>query len=109
MDSGLLDTERLRLAFVVYGAVSRKDWRTVQIEDVNFELSDLENQLLPVLRDKSLPVTGTRTAWAQRMVDECRAGLGAILPLGVNEIEFLNHLLDSGEIEPELLTDDPNM
>ncbi len=31
-----LDRERLRLAFVVYGAMSRKDWRTVTPGDVGF-------------------------------------------------------------------------
>jgi hypothetical protein len=33
---GGLDRESLRLAFVVYGAMSRKDWRTVAPNDVDF-------------------------------------------------------------------------
>lgn len=109
MESGLLDLDRLRLAFVVYGAINRKDWRTVRIEDVDFELADLESQLLPVLRDSAHPEMGGRAAWAQRMVDECRAWLNTILPLTANEVEFLNHLLDFGEVKSELLTDDPDL
>ena len=36
-----LDFERLRTAFVVYGAMNRKDWRTVTIEDVYLDSAEL--------------------------------------------------------------------
>ena len=29
------ERQRLRLAFVVYGAINRRDWRTVRIEDLS--------------------------------------------------------------------------
>ena len=45
-----LDRERLRLAFVVYGAMSRKDWRTVTPGDVDFDIADLDQKLIPTLR-----------------------------------------------------------
>jgi hypothetical protein len=47
---GNLDPKRLRVAFVVYGAMNRKDWRTVSVDDINFEVGELKNQLLPLLR-----------------------------------------------------------
>ena len=50
LDRGGLDTERLRLAFVVYGAMNRKDWRTVSAEDISFDERQLRDTLLPVLR-----------------------------------------------------------
>lgn len=46
-----LDRDRLRAAFVLYGAMNRKDWRTVSVDDVSFEASELKNQLLPTLRN----------------------------------------------------------
>jgi predicted nucleotidyltransferase component of viral defense system len=37
-----LDRTKLRLAFVIYGAINRKDWRTVSVADVDIDASDLE-------------------------------------------------------------------
>lgn len=102
-----LDRARLRLAFVVYGAMNRKDWRSVSVEDISFEARDLRQRLVPVLRRGSLP--DDMDAWARRLVEECRASLSAVLPLAPSEREFLDRLLDSGEIVPELLTSDPEL
>ena len=38
---GGIDPRRLRIAFVVYGAMNRKDWRTVLVDDIAFEPSEL--------------------------------------------------------------------
>ena len=51
-----LDPSRLRIAFVVYGAMNRRDWRTVTVDDVAFDPRELSSQLLP-----SLP--GQRGCW----------------------------------------------
>jgi predicted nucleotidyltransferase component of viral defense system len=45
-----LDLERFRIAFVVYGAMNRKDWRAVSVEDVDFDAAELARQLVPTLR-----------------------------------------------------------
>jgi len=50
-----LDVARLRVAFVVYGAMQRRDWRTVSIADVRFAPKDLVDELLPVLRPGDWP------------------------------------------------------
>ena len=42
-----LDIEKLRTPFVVYGAMNRRDWRTVGLEDVDFDPSELSCQLIP--------------------------------------------------------------
>jgi hypothetical protein len=39
-----------------------------------------------------------------RLVDECRQALEVVLPLSKSELEFLDLLLDDGEIIPSLLT-----
>jgi hypothetical protein len=47
---GSLDAGKLRLAFVVYGALNRVDWRTVGLEAVTTSAADVTQQLLPMLR-----------------------------------------------------------
>ncbi|MGB9438165.1 MAG: nucleotidyl transferase AbiEii/AbiGii toxin family protein [Desulfobacterales bacterium] len=48
-----LEQKRLRLAFVVYGAMNRKDWRTVSLHDIDFAADELSHQLLPLFHIKS--------------------------------------------------------
>ena len=101
------DPSQLRLAFVLYGGMNRKDWRTVTVDDVGFEQRELEDQLTPVLsRDALERVRGGERAWAQRLIDECRAALSVVLPLADAERQFLDRLLDEGEVRPDLLTSD---
>jgi predicted nucleotidyltransferase component of viral defense system len=104
-----LDPERLRLAFVVYGGLNRKDWRTVAPDDVAFTRRELEEQLVPVLRTAFLREVGQDADWAARLVAECRAGLSAVLPFTAAERAFLDRLLDRGEVAPELLTRDAQL
>ena len=40
-----LDADRLRIAFVVYGGTSRRDWRTVRIEDVEARPEEIRGHL----------------------------------------------------------------
>ncbi len=43
-----LDPELFRIAFVIYGAMNRKDWRTVSVEDVDFDATELtSHQKIP--------------------------------------------------------------
>lgn len=101
-----LVVEKLRLAFVIYGAMNRKDWRTVSSDDIGFEPVDLENHLLPVLRADALSQVMNKRVWAQDLVEECREGLNVVLPLRDYEMEFLDCILDQGDVRPELLTAD---
>jgi predicted nucleotidyltransferase component of viral defense system len=103
------DPVRLRLAFVVYGAMSRKDWRTVSLNDIGFEAHELRSTLVPVLRTDHLAALDAPDQWAALMVEETRAALSAVLPFTASEREFLNRILDCGEIEPSLLTDDAEL
>lgn len=100
-----LDNKMLRTAFVVYGAMERKDWRTVSAEDVAFDSAELSGQLMPALR-----TVGTQSldaaSYGDMLVEQCRAGLGALLPFGDAERAFLDLLLDEGHIDSGLLTHD---
>jgi len=103
-----LDIPKLRLAFVVYGAMSRKDWRTVSLDDVNYDSRELENQLVPVLREALTDSTDLEK-WTDALVSECRQSLSGLLPLNDREMEFLAKINEQGEIAPDLLTADRSM
>jgi len=106
---GQLDAQKLRLGFVLYGAMNRKDWRTVSPDDVEFDAREIENQLIPVVRQSYLAEAPRPQEWARRLQEECRRRLSAVLPLSDREKRFLDRLLDHGEIEPSLLTSDGEM
>ncbi|WP_272913402.1 nucleotidyl transferase AbiEii/AbiGii toxin family protein [Desulfomonile tiedjei] len=103
-----LHPHRLRLAFVVYGAINRKDWRTVQLSDVDFTESELKRVLMPLLR-KDAEGLEPITRWAERLVEETKNALESLLPFTEPEKEFLDRLLDYGEIKPALLTEDEGL
>lgn len=102
-----IDRERLRLAFVVFGAMNRKDWRDVAVEHVAFDAADLAAQLLPTLHFQARKGHGGPSEYGTRLVNECREALSMVLPFTEGEREFLFRLLDKGEIVPGLLTTDP--
>lgn len=103
------DPERLRLGFVVYGGINRRDWRTVTLDDVQVDPREVDQQLVPLLHAGVAPARADLVAWSERLAGECRERLSALLPLRAAEMEFLGHLNDQGEIVPELLTAEPEM
>ena len=107
LTQGHLERDRLRLAFVVYGAMNRKDWRRVTIDDIAYQPDEMETQLRPVLRQDA--VIGHAGIWGTRLVTECRQALEVVLPFYKLESEFLDRLLDHGEIRSDLLTNDESL
>ncbi len=106
---GRLDPQKLRLAFVVYGAGSRTDWRTITPDNVGIDRQELHSNLIPVLQGQALEEMGDLGEWAETMAERVRQGLGVVLPLTPEERKFLDALLDEAEIRPELLTPDAEM
>jgi hypothetical protein len=103
------DQEKLRLAFVVYGAMSRRDWRTVSSEDIDFDWVNFQNMLIPQLRRDHLEKNGNSKSWADNILAESRELLNKLLPFRPNEKEFLNCLMNAGEISPSLITNDSDL
>ena len=104
-----LRSDQLRVAFVVYGGMNRKDWRTVSIEDVDFEERELTRQLRPMLRAPGPSGQVVTTDYARELVEDCKRALSAVLPLADREREFLDLLLDKGEVDAGLLTCDTSL
>lgn len=103
------DWERLRLAFLAYGAWNRRDWREVSLDDIQFEAQELRSNLLPVLAWNRVPDKADLPAWSAALVDECRERMARLLPLPPEHSEFVTRLNDHGEILPELVTQDVEM
>ena len=103
-----LERDRLRIAFVVYGGMNRKDWRTVSIEDVDFDPVELTRSLIPTLDARAIQEQSPADFGA-RLVRECREGLSMVLPFNDAERKFLHLLLDRGEIDSTLLTADETL
>jgi predicted nucleotidyltransferase component of viral defense system len=106
---GNLDQDRLRTAFVVYGAMNRKDWRTVSVEDVDFDGEELARQLVPTLRVYLPEEQESSDEYGARLVEECRQALSVVLPFSEAERAFLDLLLDHGEIDSSILTADSTL
>ena len=104
-----LDSRRLRIGFVVYGAMNRKDWRTVSSGDVDLDVVELARQLAPTLRVAAAEVQVESAEYGTRLVRECREGLSVVLPFTDSERAFLDLLLDRGMIDPTLLTSDESL
>jgi hypothetical protein len=100
-----LDRGRLRVAFVVYGAMNRRDWRGVAIDDVAFDPRELSSQLLPSL-PASTVANMDAVEYGRMLVENCREALSGLLPFDAAEQVFLERLLDHGEIDGALLTPD---
>lgn len=109
LQRGKLDRSRLRLGFVVYGGISRRDWREVDVHDVAMSAEEVRQKLLPLLGKDAGLVDADIHQWIRDTVDECRDLLSIVLPFEPHELEFLNRLYDHGEIEPHLLTEDADM
>jgi predicted nucleotidyltransferase component of viral defense system len=107
--SEVLDADRLRTALVVYGGINRVDWRTVAIDSVVTTVDDVKRQLLPMLRRDIRPLDADVERWTNQLVAETRDRLAAVMPLADHEREFLERLNSQGEIEPSLITTDPEL
>ncbi len=101
-----LERDRLRVAFIVYGGMNRKDWRTVSIEDVDFDAAELARQLISTLHVRAIQEQGSPAEYGVQLVEECRKALSVVLPFTDAEREFLDLLLDKGKIDASILTDD---
>ena len=104
-----LQRERLRIAFVAYGGMNRRDWRTVSVDDVDFDGAELARQLGPTLRARPPRDREALTEYGARLVEECRRALSIVLPFTDAERAFLDLLLDRGEIDASLLTSDTTL
>jgi len=105
----VLDLDRLRIAFVVYGGMNRKDWRTISTDDLDFEAEELAKQLTPTLHRQLRRGQATAAEYGACLMQGCKQGLSRILPFTDAESQFLDLLLEHGKIDASLLTPDKTL
>ncbi len=103
------DRDRLRTAFIVYGASNRKDWRTISLTDVSLDPKEFERMLFPLLHRDVGPRKENVTVFARQLIEDCRKRLEVVFPFSKPETEFLNQILDRGKIIPSLITSDSEL
>lgn len=75
---------------------------------MDFAETELKKELLPLLRKKPQELEPI-TCWAERLVGETKNAMESLLPFTESEREFLDRLMDNGEIKPALLTEDEEL
>jgi len=100
-----INQDQLRLAFIVFGGMSRQDWRQLNINHINFDFQELANNLIPVLNQNSLQ-NSNKNEWANQLIVDAKQLLSYVFPFSGAEKSFLNNLLIHGEITPSLITND---
>ena len=104
----LLTRPDVRLAFVIQIAGSRQDARRIEPQGVAVNLKDVRDTLLPLLRVESRPFGGDVEALAARVNSASVEAAQSLLDVSRREREFLDRLLDRGEIAAEVLVDEPD-
>ena len=66
-----LDTEQLRLACLVYGAMGSKDWRQILGDEIHFNERELKDQLIPVLRKRAFR-NDDWLGWTNQLLVDCK-------------------------------------
>ena len=102
-----LDTAKMRTAFIVYGGMNRLDWRTISLQDIASDPELLKNRLLPTLHHEALGSEGDPASYGEYLIEQCAVFLSRLVPFTTDEMQFLDQLLEFGNIVPDLLTGDP--
>jgi len=103
------DQQKLKLAFVIYLAMSKIDLAHLVPEKIDFDLTDLRNRLIPVMHQTSISRNSRELKeWATAKIRELREKLEDFT-LETNEIIFINKIRNEGIISPELITADTSL
>jgi hypothetical protein len=70
------------------------------------DTTEVVDQLLSTLHVRTFKNFGSPAEYGAKLVDNCRKALSAVLPFTDSELKFLDLLLEKGEIDPSILTED---
>ena len=105
-DPGLLESKNFRIAFLCYGASSRTNLRELKVSTYALSAKDLKEKLLPLLQHRGREEDVLK-GLAERLEAAVLPAIKRLLTFSPQEKKFLDTFLDSGDIDPTLLTDDP--
>ncbi len=103
----LLTRPGLRLAFAVQAGSSREDLRASRSDTSPVSAKAVREELLPLLRAEARPLDGDPDRLAAQLTQVRQTVASTLLTWRKNEREFLDRLIEKGEVAPDLLTNDP--
>ena len=89
--------------------MSKTYWKDFNLDNINFNVADIKNKLVPVIKKDTIPDRSEKSikAWTMSLLDEVRNKLKALLfPLTDDEQRFLDEIHEHGKVNPELICDD---
>lgn len=105
-----LKIEKLRDCFVAYAAMScKKDFLAVAVNDIDVDKTDIQNKLLPVLKQNFNKNFSSIAEWIQHVLEEVKKGYAKLLPFNENEKTFIKNIRKNGVVQPELFIQDQEM
>lgn len=98
----------IKAATLAIGACSRRDWRTASLESVKIDPREIQRKLAICLPNNHYAVRSAEK-WIDETIALCREKYGFLFKFSRNEEEFLDCLLDSGDVDAELLDVAPDI
>ena len=98
-----LDWNRIKAAVLAIGASGRRDWRTMSADAIEGDPRELRQKLAICLPRDRFGARGEADAWIDETVALCCERFAFLFDLTANEREFLDGVLDRGEIDAGLL------
>lgn len=100
--------QKLRECFTTYAAFNKDDFSQIEaLGDVKFDLSQFKAQLIATLPAGS--ITLSPEEYLNKLISECREKLDIILPFSDSEKNFLKEVNFTGNIYPEMVSEDESM
>jgi hypothetical protein len=100
------DLNKVRLAFLVFGAMNRIDFTNINIDYIKINTIEMKNRLIPLI-GKS--IINKSKNFALNIEESVKKATKIVLPYKENEIEFLSNVNKHGIIRPELITNDTKL
>ncbi len=98
-----LDWKQIKAAVLALGASGRRDWRTMSVDTIKGDPRELRQKLAICLPRDYLAGKGDVDAWIEETLTLCRERFAFLFDLTANEREFLDGVLDRGEVNADLL------
>ncbi len=98
-----LDWSGIKAAVLAIGACGRRDWRTMSVDAIKGDPRELRQKLAICLPRDRFAGKEDVDAWIEETVALCRERFAFLFDLSANEREFLDGVLDRGEIDTDLL------
>ena len=102
------DKQKLRECFTTYAAFNKDDFSQINaLGDMKFDLSQFKAQLIATLPAGSIVLSPEE--YLNKLITECREKLDIILPFSDSEKKFLEEVNFTGNIYPEMVSEDETM